>query len=113
MSDGKNLAIGILSTTAVILLVGLVLIQSRPEPAFASGVGVEGGDYVMAVGRIDERTEALYVIDAPTNRMVVYVYDFKSGQLLPLDRVDLGELRRSVLGSGSQQPAAGQRRGRH
>jgi hypothetical protein len=113
MSDGKNLAIGILSTTAVILLVGLVLIQSRPEPAFASGVGVEGGDYVMAVGRIDDRTEALYLIDAPTNRMIAYVYDFKTRQLLPLDRIDLGQLRQTVLGGGTQQPGTGQRRGRH
>jgi hypothetical protein len=113
MSDSKNLAIGILSTTAVILLVGLILIESRPEPAFASGVGVEGGDYVMGVGRFDDRTEALYVIDAPTNRMVVYAYDFKSGQLLPMDRIDLGELRQTVLGSGSQQPTSGRRRGRN
>ncbi|UCG16893.1 MAG: hypothetical protein JSV19_02430 [Phycisphaerales bacterium] len=94
--DSKNLTIGILSTTAVILLVGLIVIHSRPQPVYASGVGVQAGDYVMGVGRFDERTEMLYVIDSTVNGMNVYLYDFKSGVLGISDQVDLGMLRERV-----------------
>ena len=107
--NSKDLAIGILSTTAVILLVGLVVVHSRPQPAYASGVGVVGGDYVMAVGRFDQRTELLYVIDATVNGMNVYGYDFKSGALAITDQVALDALRMRLQ---QAVPSGASRRGR-
>ena len=101
--DSRNLAIGVLSTTAVILLVGLIVVHSRPEPAYASGVGVQAGDYVMAVARSDNRSELLCVIDAAVNGMNVYGYDFKAGVLAVTDQIDLGALR-NRLSQGAAPP---------
>ncbi len=97
--SSKDLAIGVLSTTAVILFVGLIILYSLSDAAFAQtsgpggGVGVETGDYVMAVGAIDTRTQVLMVIDTAVNGMNVYGFDFKSGAVGITQQIDLGQLR--------------------
>ena len=52
--DSKNFAIGILSTTAVILLAALVIIHTRPDPAFASGVTTTSGLSFKIPGRVGD-----------------------------------------------------------
>ena len=73
--ESKNLAIGVLSTTAVILFVGLVLVQTQPAPVYASGMGDGGGDYVIVSGALWDREEILYVIDSELLRLRTYKYD--------------------------------------
>ena len=71
--DSKDFAIGILSITATILFVGVILIAVQPEPVLASGMSASGGDYVMTVGQaasVDE--EYVYVLDSPAEKMIVY-----------------------------------------
>lgn len=87
--DSRNLAIGVLSTTAVILFVGLVLLQTRPTPAYASGMADRGGDYILITGELWDREELLYLIDAREQRLLTYKYDLNrktikrtAGQLL-------------------------------
>ncbi len=93
--DSKDFAIGVLCTTATILFVGLLILHSQTQPALAAGVGVQAGDYVMAVGKINSRTEALYVIDTAVNGMNSYCLDIRSGALVlpPGGQQDLGRLR--------------------
>jgi len=79
--DTKDLSIGILSTTAVILLTGLFIISSRPEPALASGMTAQSGEYVMTNGLIHNNEEILYVINTATEHMVAYRLNVRDGQI--------------------------------
>jgi len=90
--ESKNLAIGVLSVTAVILFVGLLIVNTRPQPAYASNVSASGGDYTLTVGRAAPDTELLYVIDNVTQRMVVYVINRATGGIEILDGMELGGL---------------------
>lgn len=79
--DSKNFAIGVLSTTAVILLSALILLHQLPQPTLASGMGDRGGDYILLSGEMWEQEEILYVIDTNLDKMITYRYDLGRGQL--------------------------------
>jgi len=111
MMDQKNLAIGVLSVTAVVLLVGIIIVQSQPQSVYADGMSVSGGDYVMTVGKVQRRPienpeELLYVIDTAEQKMIVYNFEGQQRKIVPVDHVDLKQLRRSA---GSPAPKPGQR----
>ena len=80
--DSKDLSIGILITTAVILLTGLFIISSRPAPAQASGMTAQSGDYVMINGMLHNDEELVYVINTATEYMVVYTLNVRAGQIV-------------------------------
>ena len=79
--NSKDLAIGVLSTTAVILFVGLILLNAQPATVHASGMLDRGGDYIMLSGELWEQEELLYVIDAGTSRMISYRYNQATKQI--------------------------------
>ena len=109
----KNLIIGVLCTTAVILAVGLVVVSSHTRTAFAAaGPGVETGDFVLGNGQfLHTEEELFYVIDAVSQRMIVYRFDVQSRKSFsPTDGVDLAALR-AKSAAGAQRPAAPSRRG--
>jgi hypothetical protein len=91
--DSKSFAIGVLSVTAAILLVGFVLVTAFPRPALATGQNDRSGDYVMLTQQISNSVEALIVIDAASQRMCMYHLDLGAKQLkllqrdMPLDRL--------------------------
>jgi hypothetical protein len=91
--DNKAFAIGILSVTAAILLVGFVLVTAFPRPALATGQNDRSGDYVMLTQQISNSVEAVIVIDAASQRMCMYGLDLGTKQLrllqrdFPLDRL--------------------------
>ena len=89
--DSKNFAIGILTVTAVVLFVGLVLVNQVPQ-AQAIGQTASGGDYIVATGQLKNSTEAVYVLDAAAGRLMAYVLDSNSGRLVRLDGLDMQEL---------------------
>ena len=76
-----HLAIGVLSTTAVILFVGLILLNAQPATVHASGMLDRGGDYIMLTGDLWEQEELVYVIDAGSNRMISYRYNKTNHQI--------------------------------
>ncbi len=107
--DNKNFAIGILSTTATILFVGLVVIHTRPAAVLADGMTTRGGDYEMTVGAVIKRDEELvYIINTPRQRMIAYRFNANTNQIDVYQGVDLAEIR-AQAGGKQQQP---QRRGR-
>lgn len=79
--NSKDLAIGVLSTTAVILFVGLILLNAQPATVQASGMVDRGGDYIILTGELWEQEELVYVIDAGTSRMIAYRYNRTSKQI--------------------------------
>ena len=99
--DPKNFTIGILSTTAVILFVGLTIIHTRPEPAYAAGMTTTNGDYVLTVGiiTINDR-ELVYVIDAPAEKLIAYGFDAGKRQIDVVEGISLADMR----GAAAQQP---------
>lgn len=110
--DSRNFAIGILSTTAAILLVGVLIIHSRPAPVLASGVTETGGNYVLTVGTFtinDE--ELLFVIDSSGMKMITYRFHTGKGQIEIVNAINLQEMRDATSAAG-QQPKATKKRGR-
>ncbi|MCB9851061.1 MAG: hypothetical protein H6817_10210 [Phycisphaerales bacterium] len=87
--NSKNLAIGVLSITAVILFVGIILVNVQPNAAVASNVSSYGGDFTITVGRVTRDTEILYVLDNTTQRLLAYGIDRRSGAVNILDKADL------------------------
>ncbi|MHC4067290.1 MAG: hypothetical protein ACYSUI_22690 [Planctomycetota bacterium] len=109
--DSKNLAIGVLSTTAVILLTALILVQTRPEPAYAFGMNAQGGDYLLTTGQMQPAQELLYVIDAAHERMVVYQFDINRRQINMGRSVNLERMRERAA-SSADRPKGGSGKGR-
>ena len=113
--DTKDFVIGILSTTAAILLVGILIINTRPEPAWADGMTTAGGPYVLTVGGVgiaDE--EHLYILDTPAERLIAYRFNANRQQIEIAQGIELTDLRRAAAQPTSQprgrQPASRGRR---
>jgi len=81
MKNPQNLAIGVLTATAIIL--GILLIYSMPDAAVAGSAGRQG-DYIVASGRVTGSKEVLYVINVPSQRMIVYVFNPVRGEITPV-----------------------------
>ena len=106
--DSKNFAIGVLSTTAMVLLVGLIVIQSRPTPVRAHGMTAQGGDYVMTVGALDQRDEDLiYIIDAPAEKMIAYRFDARTKRIEIVQGADLAQMRSAAAPPKKKPPSRG------
>ena len=105
----KDFAIGVLSTTAVILLAGLLVIHARPATAFAHGMTTSTGRYVLTVGNIQiSNQELLYVLDTTEQKIIAYRFNAAKKQILPVWGDDLAKLG----GGQKNQPAKGANKGR-
>lgn len=93
MRNNQNLAIGVLTLTAVVLFVGTVLSTAggRSE-AMAFGQLDRGGDYILLTGQFTENQELLYVTDAAARRLNVYSYQPSTRQFVLWDSIDLAQM---------------------
>jgi hypothetical protein len=82
--DGKALAIGVLSITACILFVGLLLITM--QPAYGIGQNDRGGDYIMVTQQLTNSQEGVIIIDAATRQLTLYALNGSNRQLQVLHR---------------------------
>lgn len=104
--DSKAFAIGVLSVTATILLVGFVLVTAFPRPAMATGQSDRSGDYIMLTQQISNSVESVIVIDAGSKRMCMYTLDLGDKQLklmqrdFPLDRLPGSQQEKQQGGAG-------------
>ncbi len=107
----KDLAIGVLSTTAVILLVGLILLNAQPQPAYASGMGDRGGDYIAVSGAMWAQQELVYVFNTAENKMIVYRFDQQKDRIIASPAADLSVfLDGKKAQPNKQRPRGGKRR---
>lgn len=95
--DGRHFAIGVLTMTAVILLVGNILVSQESSRAYGSGMTSSGGDYILTTGRVQSvpaqnPEELLYVIDTSASRLVAYAFDAQSHKLKPTSHFDLKDM---------------------
>lgn len=96
MQDNRNLTIGVLSITATVLLVGVILTTLGGfTPVQALGQIDRGGDYIMVTGQFTENTELVYITDAAAQRLNLYSYETSTRQITLWDSIDL----RAVFGS--------------
>ena len=106
----KDFAIGVLSTTAVILLVGLLVILSRPTTAFASGMTASVGRYVLTVGNVQiGNEELLYVLDTADQKMIAYRFNGAQKKIVPVWGDDLAKFDDNTK---NNPPARGSKKGR-
>lgn len=90
--DEKSLAIGVLTITATVLLVGLLLMLATPEPASAESMTARAGDYVMATHRLSRTREGVLVLDRLRRGMVIYAYDGAAKKLRAVGGYDLSRV---------------------
>ena len=112
--NSKNFAIGVLSITAVILLVGLLVINTHPAPVMADGMTTAAGDYIVTVGGVNKPDEEyVYVLDTSAQKLVAYRLDAAKRQIEPVQRIDLTQILRPQDQTGqppsTKQPSGGRR----
>jgi hypothetical protein len=88
--NGKDFAIGVLSVTAVILLVAIVIVQTvSPNVAMAQQGGVSGAGYVVTSSRLDDNSELVVVLDSAAQKMNFYGLSPANRQLMLVQQIDL------------------------
>lgn len=106
--DPRSFTIGVLSTTASILFVGLLLLQNQSPSVQAAGMTTSGGNYIMTVGRLNQGDEEIvYLLDAGSDKMIAYRYDAIRHTIEVVQGIDLGDIRREVSPANpepTQQP---------
>ena len=107
--DSKNFAIGVLSTTASILFVGLLMLQNQSPSANAEGMTTSGGNYILTVGRLNQGDEELlYLIDSGSDKLIAYRFDATRRSIEVVQGIDLGEIRRASTPPATDSPEATQ-----
>lgn len=91
MNDNKNLTIGILSVSAVVLLAALIVTTAMPQPVMALGQLDRGGDYILMTSQFTENSEVVFVTDAAARRMIMYSYEPTTRDIRFWDAIDLGK----------------------
>ena len=95
MVDSKNFTIGVLSVTAVVLFVGLVVLNQLPA-AHAFGQTAAGGDYVISTAQYSNSLEVLCILDAAESKMIAYAYDANRKRIEQVAGFDLQRLREDI-----------------
>ncbi len=92
----ERLSIGVLSITAVILLVGVVVVSVVNDRAMAIGMSDRGGDYILVTMQFNIGTENVVVTDAAAQRMNVYGLNLSTKRVDIWTWADLRQLQRKA-----------------
>jgi len=91
----KDLAIGILSVTAVILFSALIIVQNvAPPAALAYGETSSSGDFIVTTAQLDDTAELVFILEAAQQKMNVYGFNVPAGQIELVQQIDLAPLQR-------------------
>src|SRR5215470_13190734 len=90
----ETFVIGVLSITAMILFVGILVVVSMPTPASALGETDRGGDYVMVTSQFMANWELIFITDGAVGRMAAYFYDLNTQTIRLWDMVELARFMR-------------------
>lgn len=89
----RDLAIGVLSVTAVVLLTALILVQTlMPREALAFGQGTSAGRFLLTTAKLDEATDLVIITEPSTQLMNVYGFDPRTRRVTLLDKIELDRL---------------------
>lgn len=95
--NSKDLAIGVLSVTAVIMFAALVIVQSlAPQSAMAYSQSASAGDFLVSTSQLDDTAELVIIVEAAAQRMNVYGLNVPLGQIELIQQIDLGPLQRAA-----------------
>lgn len=92
MDQQRNLAIAVLTITATILLVAVILSFGGRSEALAIGQIDRGGDYILLTGQFTQNSELVYLTDAAARRLNVYSYEPTTRTLRLWDSKDLSRI---------------------
>ncbi|HOO17255.1 MAG: hypothetical protein KBH81_05595 [Phycisphaerae bacterium] len=84
----KNVWLAALICANVVLLVGIVLVTCSLPAAHAQGVGA-GSDLLAVSGEIQDKYDALYLLDTREHTLHVFMWDKSTRQLHYTDWRDL------------------------
>ncbi len=91
--DARTFAVGVLSVTACVLFVGLILLAAAPQQlAQAAGQNDRAGDYIMVTQQVSESTEVVGVIDVAARQMIYYIFDPNRETIEFVARVPLDQM---------------------
>jgi len=108
--DRRDFAIGVLSTSAIILFVGVLIVGTQPQGAQAGAMTTTNGEYVLTVGPLTmDNEELVFVLNAPTEKMVAYRFDNSKRNIEVVQGIDLAEMRKAA--TTTQPPQKPQRGG--
>lgn len=96
--DHHRLTLGVLSITATVLLVGVLVVSFANRTAVAIGQIDRGGDYIMLTMQFFSSLENIVVTDAATQRIVVYGWDQNSRKLNAWTQFELKRLKDAIPG---------------
>lgn len=110
--DSEPLAIGVLSITAVILLVGILVVTTVNDRALAVGQTDRGGDYIVLGVQFNNGTETVAITDAAAQKVNIYGFDLSSKRIAIWTSQDLKRLQAAAAGqgAGNKPPRRGGRR---
>jgi len=106
--DGKTFAIGVLSVTACILFVGLMLINTQPAQAF--GQSDKAGDYKMLTMQLGSSRECIVVVDAAAKQAIIYGFNNSQDRLDILSMIPMDQMPKPRDPDVSNQPRGRNRR---
>jgi hypothetical protein len=98
----KDFAIGVLTVTATVLLIAVVLLSVlAPEPVHALAQIDTSAGYTMLTMQISDATELLNVVNQAAGLMNIYRYDININRLLPVQQIPLPPVQ-ATTGPGGQ-----------
>lgn len=89
MKNNQNITILLLTISAAILTVMLVVTMTETSQEAVAGASAKEGDYIMATGRISSAYDAVYVVDVVEERLIVYWVNPDNNRPEILDAADL------------------------
>lgn len=92
--DGKTFSIGILSITACVMFVGLLLAPGNTKPAYAEGQTTRSGDFHMTTFRVADSRESIVITDAAARKVLLYAWDGGDRELVLQAGYDLSRFDR-------------------
>src|SRR5262245_23524820 len=92
-ADDHRLTIGVLSVTATVLLVGVLVVSLVNRSAMAIGQIDRGGDYIMVTMQFNSNTENVVITDAAAEKMIVYGLNVNNFRLDVWTEFDLKRLK--------------------
>ncbi len=90
----QNFAIGVLTVTATVLLVGLLLMGTLSQQEAKGYAQIDrGGDYVMVTGQWRTEHEVLWVLDGRSQVLGLYWFEPRRSRLELIDTIELRRAR--------------------